>query len=73
MTPVYPTKNKTQLFYRDLVECLQMLMQNPLLRDHLDFEPFHIFKTAEKSMRIYTEWLSGDAAWSMQVRKHSFR
>ena len=73
ITPVYPTKNKIQLFYRDPVECLQMLMRNPLLKDHLEFEPFHIFKTAEKLMRIYTEWLSGDMAWSMQVRKCSFR
>jgi hypothetical protein len=44
-----------------------MLMRNPLLADHLEFTPFHEFKTAEKTMRIYTEWLSGDAAWSMQV------
>lgn len=43
-------------------------MRNPLLADHLEFTPFHEFKTAEKTMRIYTEWLSGDAAWSMQVR-----
>jgi hypothetical protein len=45
-----------------------MLLQNPLLADHLEFTPYHIFKTAEKTMRMYTEWLSGDAAWSMQVR-----
>lgn len=45
-----------------------MLMRNPLLQDQLELAPYHIFKTAEKSMRIYTEWLSGDAAWAMQVR-----
>jgi len=45
-----------------------MLMRNPLLADHLEFTPFHEFKTAEKVVRIYMEWLSGDAAWSMQVR-----
>jgi len=44
-----------------------MLMQNPLLADHLEFTPFRVFKAADKTMRIYTEWLSGDAAWSMQV------
>jgi hypothetical protein len=44
-----------------------MLIQNPLLQDQLEFAPYHIFKTAEKTMRIYTEWLSGDAAWAMQV------
>jgi len=67
ITTVYPTKNKITLYYRDPVECLQMLMRNPLLKDQLEFTPYHIFNTAEKTMRIYTEWLSGDAAWDMQV------
>jgi hypothetical protein len=69
---VHPTKNKINLYYRDPIECLQMLMRNPLLKDQLEFEPYHIFKTAEKTMRIYTEWLSGDAAWMMQVRTFIF-
>ena len=42
-------------------------MRNPLVKDSIGFAPFQLFKTAEKTMRIYTEWLSGDAAWSMQV------
>jgi hypothetical protein len=68
ITTVYLTKNKINLYYRDPVECLQMLLRNPLLKDQLEFTPYHIFKTAEKTMHIYTEWLSGDAAWAMQVR-----
>src|SRR5260221_1551503 len=68
ITTVYPTKNKINLYYRDPIECLQLIMRNPLLKDQLEFEPYHIFKTAEKTMRIYTEWLSGNAAWEMQVR-----
>lgn len=40
-----------------------MLMRNPLLADHLEFTPFHLFTTAEKTMCIYSEWLSGDAAY----------
>jgi len=67
ITPVYPTKNKINLFYRNPIECLEMLMQNPLLADQLEFTPFHVFRTAEKTMYIYTEWLSGDTAWSIQV------
>ncbi len=42
-------------------------MQNPLVKDVIEYSPFQLFKTAEKTMRLYTEWLSGDAAWSMQV------
>ena len=64
----YPTKNKIYLYYRDPVECLRSLLRSPLLKDHLDFTPRRLFENAEKLVRVYTEWLSGDAAWSMQVR-----
>ena len=64
---VYPTKNKIHLYYRDAVECLQSLMRNPLLKDFIEFTPRRLYTSAEKVARVYTEWLSGDAAWSMQV------
>jgi hypothetical protein len=64
----YPTKNKIYLYYRDPVKCLRSLMRSPLLKDHLDFTPRRLFENADKLTRVYTEWLSGDAAWSMQVR-----
>lgn len=64
----YPTKNKIYLYYRDPVECLRSLLRSPLLKDHLEFTPRRLFESAENLVRIYTEWLSGDAAWSMQVR-----
>ena len=63
----YPTKSKIYLYYRDPVECLRSLMRSPLLQDRLKFTPRRLFETSEKLMRVYTEWLSGDAAWSMQV------
>lgn len=66
---VYPTKNALNLYYRNPVECLQTLLCNPLLADSIEFTPFQLFQDAEKTMRVYTEWLSGDAAWSMQVRQ----
>ncbi|KAF8802554.1 hypothetical protein BYT27DRAFT_7111964 [Phlegmacium glaucopus] len=64
----HPTKNKIYLYYRDPVECLRSLMRSPLLKDHLDFTPRRLFEDMEKLVRIYTEWLSGDAAWSMQEK-----
>ena len=67
ISPLYPTKNKMYLYYRNPVECLESLMRNPLLEDHIEFTPFKLFESALKTMRVYTEWLSGDAAWSMQV------
>jgi len=61
------TKNDVVLYYRDPLECLQGLMRSPLLKDHIALSPFHLYESAAKVMRIYTEWLSGDAAWHMQV------
>ncbi|KAF8952213.1 hypothetical protein BDZ97DRAFT_1909427 [Flammula alnicola] len=68
VTTVYLTKNKLNLFYRNPVECLESLMGNPLLQDSIQFTPFRLFESAVKTMRVYTEWLSGDAAWSMQEK-----
>ncbi|KAF8971462.1 hypothetical protein BDZ97DRAFT_1913940 [Flammula alnicola] len=42
------------------------LLHSPLVQDHINFKPFQKFRTAEKVMRVYTEWLSGEAAWNMQ-------
>jgi hypothetical protein len=63
----YPAKNRIQLYYRDPVECLKSLMRSPLLKDYLSFTPRRLFEDMEKEVRVYTEWLSGNAAWSMQV------
>ena len=63
----YPTKKKVDLFYRDPLECIKSILSNPLVNDHIKFTPFRIYESAVNAMRIYTEWLSGDVAWSMQV------
>jgi hypothetical protein len=65
---LYSTKKPLQVFYRDSLECVRSIVHNPLVKDHLHFEPLRLFKTAEKLMRVYTEWRTGNAAWEMQVR-----
>ncbi|KAJ7703454.1 hypothetical protein B0H16DRAFT_1347131 [Mycena metata] len=62
----YPTKHPLTVYYRDPLECLQYLLRNPLIKDHINFTPFRLWANADKLMRIYTEWLSGDVAWNMQ-------
>lgn len=47
-------------------------MNNPLLKDALQFEPLRVFKTSEKLMRVYSEWRTGDVAWKMQVNGQLF-
>lgn len=61
------TKSNLVLFYREPLECLQALLHNPLVKDHIQFKPFQLFRSAEGIVRVYTEWLSGDVAWKMQV------
>ncbi|KAJ7029159.1 hypothetical protein C8F04DRAFT_1212028 [Mycena alexandri] len=64
----YATKSPLTLYYRDPLECLQYLLSNPLIQDHVQFMPFRLWANSDKLMRIYTEWLSGDVAWNMQEK-----
>jgi hypothetical protein len=63
----WPTKKPLCLYYRDSLECVKSIVYNPLLQDSLHFTPLRIFETAEKLMRVYSEWRTGAAAWEMQV------
>ncbi|KAJ7435753.1 hypothetical protein FB451DRAFT_1344717 [Mycena latifolia] len=65
---LFPTKRPLSLFYRDPVELLESLLQNPLVQSHIHYTPFRLYKTAAKTMRVYTEWLSGNTAWNMQEK-----
>lgn len=58
------------LYHRDPLACLQNILEDPLISDHIRFKPLQIFDTAQKVMRIYGDWLSGNEAWSMQVSHH---
>ena len=63
----YPTKKPLHLYYRDPLECIQSILYHPLVKDFIKLSPFRLYESAAKTMRFYTEWLSGDVAWSMQV------
>lgn len=62
-----PTKFPIFIYYRDAIACLEDLYRHPLLKDSIRHEPFRIFSDATRLSRKYTEWLSGDVAWKMQV------
>ena len=68
-TKRHPTKKKAELFFRDSLECIKTLFSHPSFAHHMDYTPFRLFETADKAMRIYREWLSGNAAWDFQVRQ----
>ena len=60
---MYPTKKNLTLFYCDPLECIQSILYSPLMQDYIKFKLLHIFESVSKAMHIYTEWLSGNAAW----------
>lgn len=66
----HPTKLLVHLYYRDALECIESLFNHPFFSDNMDFTPFRLFTTAERIVRVYTEWMSSDSAWEMQVRTH---
>lgn len=49
------------------MECLQALLHNPTFTDSIDFTPYRVFTTAQRLVRVYGEWMSGDVAWEMQL------
>ncbi|KAG1847301.1 hypothetical protein DFJ58DRAFT_663368, partial [Suillus subalutaceus] len=64
---LHPTKLPIRLFWRDPIECLESLFSNPLFHDKLNFIPRHVYKTAARLLRVYSEWLTGNSAWDVQV------
>ena len=73
MQTATPTKSPVRLFYRDTVECLEALFQHPLFHDKLDLVPCHVYRTAERLVRVYSEWMTSDGAWDIQVLSLALR
>ena len=63
----YPTGEPMHLFYRDALDCVEYLFRNPLFANHMDFCPVRRYRDAERTIRVYGEWMTGDVAWEMQV------
>ena len=57
------------LYYRDSLDCLESILSNPLFTDKIDFSPRCVYTTAERLVRVYSEWMTGRGAWEMQVRR----
>ena len=65
--PGYATREPMCLFFRDALDCVEYLFGNPLFAGHMDFSPTRLYRDAEQTIRIYSEWMTGDIAWNMQV------
>jgi len=67
VSTMHPTKQPVYLYWRDPLECIAWLLNHPLSRDVLEFVPHCVYRMSEKLCRVYTEWMTGDEAWNMQV------
>ena len=48
------------------MECIEFLLKNPLFSGKVDYQPRQDFNPAGE--RVYSEWITGDGAWDLQVR-----
>lgn len=69
----HATKEPMFLFYRDALDCVEYLFGNPLFGDKMDFCPVRLYCNAERTIRMYTEWMTGNTAWEMQVSVRVFQ
>jgi hypothetical protein len=63
----YRTMKPVALFYRDPLECIQVLLQNPIFEGKWDFTPRKIYSDSDRQNRLYGEWMTSDGAWATQV------
>ncbi|KAI5988816.1 hypothetical protein EDD15DRAFT_2172157 [Pisolithus albus] len=64
----HPTKSPVTLYYRDSLDCVESLFNHPLFAQTMDYSPFRLFTTAERIVRVFTEWMSSDGAWDLQLK-----
>jgi hypothetical protein len=68
----HQTAKPIVLFYRDPLEVIQTLLQNPIFEGHWDFTPRRVYDGPGHQNRIYNEWMTSDSAWDAQVRFRSY-
>ncbi|KAG2096053.1 uncharacterized protein F5147DRAFT_818561 [Suillus discolor] len=64
----HPMKLPVHLYWRDPLDCIESLFNNPRFSKDIDLVPECIYTTAERTVRIYGEWMTGKAAWMMQSK-----
>jgi hypothetical protein len=69
---LHPTKSPAVLYWRDPLECIAMIFNYPLFHNHIDYMSRKVYGTGQKLSWIYTEWMTGDHAWEIQVCSIAF-
>ncbi|KAF8119890.1 hypothetical protein EV363DRAFT_1168896 [Boletus edulis] len=64
----HQTKDPVHLYYRDPLDCVKLLFNNPFFADKMEYAPYKLYMSAERDVRVYSEWMSSDGAWEMQKK-----
>ena len=64
--PDYSTKAPIVVYYRDPIECVKWILQNPIYSNRLRYSPER--RSTPDGNREYGDWITSDGAWFMQVR-----
>lgn len=67
ITTSHPTKHPVYLYWRDALECIAWIFNHPSFHNQLDLIPERLYTSNDKDCRLYTEWMTGNEAWYMQV------
>ena len=61
------THSPLKLLYRDALECFEYLFGSPMFHEKMEFVPRKVWLNSQKEERLYSEIMTGDMAWEVQV------
>ncbi|KAG1733360.1 uncharacterized protein EDB91DRAFT_1057502, partial [Suillus paluster] len=64
----HPMKIPVHLYWHDPLDCIESLFNNLRFAKDIDLIPECIYTTAERTVWIYSKWMTGKAAWTMQSK-----
>jgi hypothetical protein len=67
VVPGGSSKKPLTLYYRDTLQCFRHLFGNPLFKNYMEYEPKRVWEDESMSSQIYTEMMTGELAWGIQV------
>lgn len=63
----YPTTKPVHLYWRDGFEVAKWIFGNPVFANHMAYDPVRITLDEQGREREYTEYMTGEHAWKVQV------
>lgn len=72
MTPIntahsYPTTKPIYLYWCDGLEAAKWIFGNPVFANHMQYDPVKVFTDEFGDEREFSEYMTADYAWNIQV------